>query len=365
MLYLFYREDRDFYQSSDGDTKALARAVDYNARQQALAVEEQYADPAGAFNVQRLDGAGTPWGNVVSACSVLPFLSSHQVVRLSGLIGASSQRRSKSGDDAAKPGISPDGLAALVRALPDTTVLIMEEGALKPTNAHIKALNALDVPKEIRPCAVPQGSERAAWVRTEVARRGGAIEQQASVRLAERLTGSLWAVSSAIDALLSYAGPGERITAAAVETMVRADEDADLFRLTDAIAARNAAQALTTLRRLLAGGMAPEQVMAGLTGRMRDWTLVKACQADRVPDAEAMKLLGWSAGKQRMTAQGARGFGRGELPNAYQALVIADEALKSRPGDERPLILDLLVLTLALRGDPEALRQTFPVPLAG
>src|SRR5579884_2798369 len=111
MLYLFYREDRDSYQSSDGDARALARAVDYNARQQALAIEERYADPAGAFNVQRLDGTSTPWGDVVSACSVLPFLSSHQVVRVSGLIGASTQRRSKSGDDAAKPGVSPEGLA--------------------------------------------------------------------------------------------------------------------------------------------------------------------------------------------------------------------------------------------------------------
>ena len=42
-------------------------------------------------------------------------------------------------------------------------------------------------------------------------------------------------------------------------------------------------------------------------------------------------------------------------------LVIADEALKSRPGDERLLILDMLVLTLADRGDPESLRQTFPI----
>lgn len=365
MLYLFYREDRDTYGSGDGDARALARAIDYNTRQQALEIEAHFADPAGAFNVQRLDGATTPWSEVVSACSVLPFLTSHQVVRLSGLIGASSQRRSRSGDDPAKPGISPDGLAALVLALPETTVLIMEEGALKPTNAHVKALNALDVPREIRPCPVPQGAERAAWVRAEATRRGGEIESRAATLLAERMTGPLWAVSTAVDTLLSYAGPGARITVADVETLVRADEDANLFGLTDAIVARNAAAALTTLRRLLAGGMAPEQVMAGLAGRVRDWALVKAFQADRIPDGEAMKKLGWAPGKFRAATQGARSFGRGELPNAYQALVIADEALKSRPGDERLLILDLLVLTLSMRGDPEALRQTFPIPIAG
>jgi hypothetical protein len=62
-----------------------------------------------------------------------------------------------------------------------------------------------------------------------------------------------------------------------------------------------------------------------------------------------------------MVTRGAASFGRGELPRAYQALVIVDEALKSRPGDERPLILDMLVLTLATRGDPAALREMFPI----
>lgn len=368
MLYLLYREDRDYYQSSDGDAKALLRAVDYGTRREVLAIEARYADPAGAFNVQRLDGTSTPWSDVVSACSVLPFLSSHQVVRLSGLIGASSQRRARSGDDPAKAGISPDGLASLVASMPDTTILIMEEGALKPANAHLKALNALnarDVPREIRPCPVPQGAERAAWVRAEVMRRGGVIEPAAAALLAERLTGPLWAVSTAVDTLLSYAGPGESITPAAVTTLVKADEDADQFQLADAIAARNVPAALTTLRKLLAAGQAPEQVMAGLASRVRDWALMKAFQSERKPDAEAMKQLGWNSGKFRAATQGARNFGRGELPNAYQALVIADEALKSRPGDERPLILDMLVLTLTMRGEAEALRQTFPIPIAG
>jgi DNA polymerase III delta subunit len=107
--------------------------------------------------------------------------------------------------------------------------------------------------------------------------------------------------------------------------------------------------------------MAQEQVLAMLVGRVRDWTLVKALQAEKVPEGAATSRLGWSAGKYRIVARGAATFARGELPRAYQALVIADEALKSRPGDERLLILDMLVLTLADRGDPQSLRQTFPI----
>ena len=179
--------------------------------------------------------------------------------------------------------------------------------------------------------------------------------------LARRLGGSLWGVSSAIDALLAYVGASERITSDAVQELVTPDEDAHVFHLTDAIADRQSGRALTLLHTLLTTGMAQEQVLAMLVGRVRDWTLVKALQAEKVPESAATSRLGWSAGKYRMVARGAATFARGELPRAYQALVIADEALKSRPGDERLLILDLLVLTLTDRGDPQSLRQTFPI----
>jgi DNA polymerase III subunit delta len=356
MLYLFYGED------------------DYTVRALARAVEARYADPAGSPSVLRLDGATTPWDDVVAACWVLPFLSSHQVVRLNGLIGAWGQRRAKNPDepaasrrrstnaeDSAKPGASPATLAALAQTLPETTVLVLEEGPLGPANAHLKALAALDIPKEIRACPLLEGTERVRWVREEVARRGGRIDAQAATELAGRLGGSLWAVSSAIDTLLAYEGAGGRITSAAVQELVTPDEDAHVFHLTDAIAERQSGRALRLLHTLLATGMAQEQVLAMLVGRVREWTLVKALQAEKAPEGAATSRLGWSAGKYRMVARGAATFARGELPRAYQALVIADEALKSRPGDERLLILDLLVLALAERRDPQSLRQTFPI----
>src|SRR5438067_6390325 len=179
MLYVFFGED------------------DYTVRALARAVEARYADPAGSFNVLRLDGATTPWDDVVAACRVLPFLSAHQVVRLNGLIGAwgqrrarnpdepgTSRRRSTSTEDPARPGASPATLAALAGTLPETTVLILEEGPLGPANAHLKALAALDIPKEIRTCPLLEGAERVRWVREEVAQRGGSIDAQAATELA-------------------------------------------------------------------------------------------------------------------------------------------------------------------------------------
>jgi DNA polymerase-3 subunit delta len=362
MLYLFYREEDDgAARAGDGGTRALSRMIDYGTRALARTIEERYADPAGAFNVQRLDGETAPWGEIVSACSVLPFFTLHQVVRVGGLIGASAQRRAKSGDDPAKPGVSPETLAALVAELPETTLLILEEGALKAGNAHLKRLAALDVPKEIRPTTAPQGPARATWVRDEVTRRGGTIDSGAATLLAQRLTDSLWSLSNAVDTLIAYAGPGGRITADAVATLVVPDEHPNAFHLSDAIAERQAARTLAVLHDLLKSGMAEEQIMAMLVGRIRDWTLAAAVKAERVPEGDALSRLGWNAGKYRMVSRGAASFGRGELPRAYQALVIADEALKSRPGDERPLILDMLVLTLATRGDPAALREMFPI----
>ncbi len=344
MLYLFYGDD------------------DYTARALAGATLARFADES-LFGVQRLDGAIAPWGEIVAACNVLPFLFPHQVVRVSGLIAASARRRAASGDDNAKPGASPDALAGLIRGLPETTVLILDEGALNATSPHLKAIAALDVSKEIRQCATPEGRARVQWIQDEVKRRGGAVEPAAATLLAERLPSSLWPVSQTIDTLLSYAGPGAAITRGAVEEMVAPEEDENAFHLGDAIVAKNPARALTVLHGLKDGGMVEEQALAMLVGRVRDWTLAAALKAERVPEDAAIKRLGWNPGKYRMVSRAVAAFARGELPRAYQVLVIADEALKSRPGDERPLILDMLVFTLATRGDPETLRGMFPVPL--
>src|SRR5205085_11220276 len=122
-----------------------------------------------------------------------------------------SRRRSTSAEDPTRPGASPATLAALAGTLPETTVLVLEEGPLGPANAHLKALAALDIPKEIHACPVLEGSERVRWVRAEVAKRGGSIDTAAATELAGRLGGSLWAVSNAIDTLLAYGGAGGRI----------------------------------------------------------------------------------------------------------------------------------------------------------
>lgn len=344
MLYLFYGDD------------------DYLTRARAAAIERRYAED-GMLAAQRFDGATTPWNDVVAACSVLPFFSARQVVRVTGLLGASARRRAASGDDGTKPGISPDGLCSLIGSMPETTILVLEEGTLQATNAHLKALSALDVPKEITPCPVLEGRARAQWVQATAQERGGAIDPAAAAMLAERRSGSLWPVSNAIDTLMAYVGHGNAITREAVELLIAPEEDDNIFHLSDAIAARQAGRALTLLHGLMAGGMVEEQVLATLVGRVRDWALVAALKAERMPESEAIKRLAWKPAKYGVVARGAASFGRGELPRAYQTLVSADEALKSRPSDERPLILDMLVFTLSTRGDPEGMRQTFPIPL--
>jgi len=346
MFYLYYGDDS------------------YTVRTQVAATQRRYAGDD-TFAVQRLDGATARWGEIVAACNVLPFLASYQVVRVEGLIAASARRRAASGDDLSKPGASPAALAGLVEALPATTVLILEEGALQATNAHLKAVAALNVEKRVTPCAALEGRARVTWTRDEVARRGGAIDASTATVLADRLSGSLWPLSQAIDTLISYVGPDRPITRAAVDQLVAPEEDDNAFHLSDAIASRQTGRALTLLHTLMDNGMVEEQIVAMLVGRVRDWTLLAAFKAERVPEGEAAKRLGWKPSKYGAVARGVAAFNRGELPRAYQALVVTDEALKSRPGDERPLIVDMLVFTLATRGDPEGLRQTFPIPLVG
>ena len=345
MIYVFYGED------------------DYTVRSLSSAIESEYSEPSSAINVLCLDGAEAPWSAIVAACHVLPFLTTHQVVRVRGLIGASARRRSKSSDAPNKPGASPETLANLVKQLPDTTILIIEEANLTASNAHLKSIAAVGTEVRIRACPALLGTDRVRWAQQEVARRGGNIDQDAAEALARRLPGSLWSVSGAIDTLIAYVGFVDQIRSRDVEQLVPTDDDVNAFHLADAIAGRREARAVALVHLLLAGGMAEEQIMAILVGRIRDWSLVAALKSEKVQSADLAKRLGWNAGKLGMVERDVQKFARGALPRAYQALVAADEALKSRPADERPLILEVLVLALAGRLDADTMRGMFPIPL--
>jgi DNA polymerase-3 subunit delta len=327
MLYLYFGED------------------DFTSRDLAAAARTRHADVAlGDLATRVLDGTTCSWDDVVQACSTLPFLAACQVVEVRGLLGAASAERKGGGaargeprGDASKGRVPPPaGFAAFVAGLPETTVLILLEGALNATNPYVKALHEarLDGSTIQQNMPLPPAAV-ARWLHERAAAAGVTLERDAVGLLIAAHRADLWALSAEIAKLAAYAGRGGTVTPAMVQALVATAAEATVFALTDAIAQGRLGAALPLLHALLAGGAAPEYVMAVLSGRLRDW------------------LLG--------TGRGPRPAGQTQasLTDAFTALVHADRVLKTGSSDDRLVVMDLLVAILTERLPSSILEEAF------
>lgn len=339
MLYLFYGED------------------DYTSRQLALVARARHADPiVGDLATQTLDGTTCSWDDVVTACSVLPFLSAAQVVEVRGLLTSASGKGAAGGrtDDRppaaptpAPPGKStrrvppPAQVATFIGGIPATTVLILTEGALTPTNLHVKALQEARLPDATITYSAPlQSAAVGRWVRERAGGAGITVEGPAVDLLIGAHKSNLWAMETELAKLAAYVGPGGKVTTAIVADLVHSAAEATVFRLLDAITAHRLDLALPLLRTLLDGGAAPEYLMAVLSGRFRDW-LLGVGRTPRPPNVSPA----W-------------------LADSFNALLSADRVLKTGSSDDRLVVMDLLVAVLTERLPSALLEQAF-TPVGG
>ena len=320
----------------------------FTSREAAAATRHGHADAAlGDLGVRILDGATCSWDDVVQACSVLPFLATAQVVEIRGLLGAAaterrggaaasrSAPRSEGGGDG-KRVPPPAQVVAFFAGMPPSTVLILVEGALPPTNPYLKALQEAKLPgAELHHNQPLSQQAQTRWLQQRAQAEGVTLKPEAAGLLGAINKADLWAMHSDMAKLASYAGPGGTITRDAVEALVPAAAEATVFALADAIGQRRLAQALTLLHTLLDRGAAPEYIMAVLSGRVRDW------------------LTGAGRGPR------PAGLTPDLLADAFNALVGADRVLKTGSSDDRLVVMDVLVTILTERLPSTLLEDAF------
>ncbi len=319
MFFLYYGED------------------DFTSREKAAGIRAQYQDEQlSEFSTRIIDGETCSWDDLVQACTVLPFLTSHQVVEARRLIGsvtpggkgtAGARGETKNESSKGSKRLPPPGqFATFVAGLPESTVFIMVEGALNETNPYLKALQEKQIPDatiQNNTFLPPQAVSR--WLQERARRTGVTIDNGANELLRQIHRADLWALQSEMVKLATFVGPKGTISRAVVEELVPAAAEATVFALADAIGQRQLPRALQLLHTLQSGGAAPEYIMAVLAGRYRDW------------------LQG--------TGRGPRpaGLTHEALVDAFNALVSADRVLKTGAGDDRIVVMDLLITILVER----------------
>ena len=340
----------------------IIHGPDSFSRHEALAALRAELDTDGmlATNTTLLDARSVTLPQLTMVCDAVPFLASARFVHVYGLLARAESERPTGGrrggraskEPAEEGGAGWLALAEYVDRMPPSTVLVLEDGDLRPNNPLLAAL----APKA-RVQAFGRMTVRVleGWIAGRARQRGVLFDGTALHLLAEstpsevaedRQWHALWWLTGEIEKLSLYAN-GERITERDVRRLVPAALESRAYLLADKVAERRAGEALTLLEELLAGGCPAPVLLATIAGRVRQLLLIRDLEETGVPRAQIAARVGVRSEWQfdRLWDQ-ARRTSTARLESAHQRLVQTDRAIKRGRIDEVTAI-ETLVAELA------------------
>jgi DNA polymerase III subunit delta len=296
-------------------------------------------------NTTRLEGQNLTLGELRNKCGALPFLSHYRLIMVDGLLGRFERRegRPRSRKGKARDGLSEwEGLAAYVKQMPATTVLVLLDDAVKAGNPLLEQLAPL---AEVKAFPMLRGRYLKAWIQQRVREEGGRIAPVAVNLLCDLIGGDLWAMNGEIQKLLLYSQ--ERpISEEDVRHLVSHAQEASIFALVDAVAERQIELAQRILHRLVRDGMEPTHILPMITRQFR----LIALALDLEPGLSRLQIqsrLGLTSPYVLDKTLGqARLYDLAGLKRAYDKLLETDLAIKTGKYSDR-LALELLVAELA------------------
>jgi DNA polymerase-3 subunit delta len=298
-----------------------------------------------ATNTTNLEGQHLTLSELRNKCGTAPFLSSHRLVIVDGLLGRFEvkQSRPRSGRGKSGNGLGEwEGLASYIKQMPETTVLMLVDGEVKGPNPLLKKLSPL---AEVRTFPLLRGRDLKVWIQQRVREEGGDITPQAVNLLAELIGGDLWAMNGEIQKLLLYSQ--ERpIGEDDVRQLVSHVQEANIFALVDAVAEGRTELAQRILHRLYHEGMAPTYILTMITRQFR----LIAQARDLEPGLSRLQIqdrLGLkSSYSLDKTLSQAKLYDFEGVKRAYDKLLETDLAIKTGKYSDK-LALELLVTELA------------------
>jgi DNA polymerase-3 subunit delta len=317
-------------------------ADDFSLREALAELKRGLGDgDALALNTVFFDGRHLTLAELLNACHTPPFLGTHRLVIVEGLLGRFERKRGDAASDASDPE-QWRRLGESCRGMPESTVLIFVDGQITRGNPLRKSLAAMAEEREFVP---PKGEALQRWIASRVQARGGRIAPQAASVLAGYAGDDLWLLAGEIEKLCLYAGEGP-IGVADVQKLTTYAREASVFPMIDAVVERRLTVAMRLIRELLAEGMSPQYLMAMLTRQFRLMVQALELGGQGLPAAEKRQRLGLSPRYpvDKLLRQSA-GYPMPRLVRAYEKLLEADWGMKTgRWGDETAL--DLLVAEL-------------------
>jgi DNA polymerase III subunit delta len=303
-------------------------------------VEAYVAEGTRDWGVRKFSAEEDDVSAIIGQAQTMPMLASMQVIFVSEV-----EAWERLGD------VSRDSLVKEISEYLDNpapfTTLVFEAASLDQRMRLAKMLSEKTVTVSVELSADP--AERASLavpLALEMAKELGAnLEGDAAEELCDILNGELAAIRTDLEKLSAYVGDRRKITREDVNLLVISSRKYEVWDLADMLSARQPAQALEFLDKLLREGEPAPALVGALA-----WTFRKLLEAQELPAG----IQGWQAAsrlKMRSNAaevavRQSRKFPRAQLASGLAALYEADSRLKSGGTNQRA-VMEFLVTQLA------------------
>ena len=302
---------------------------------------EQGADALLDANRHRMQGNQVSPQELIGVCQALPFLDTLRLVAVDGLL-ATAESRTGGGRGRRGGGAVDDRWQPLINAIPqmpETTLLVLSDGALNANNPLLRALGPVCTVEER---TAPRGEQLARWIKESAVAKGAAISPAAIRSMADLVGSDLWTLDQELEKLSLYAA-GREISESDIRLMVSQVREASIFEAVDAMIDGRPQVALRLLAQLRDDGREPQYIIAMVERQLRLLALARDSIERRVPQNELKRTLGTSSDfVVRKTMEQARRHSREDIAWRYDRLLEADLSIKQGRVDP-DLALELLV----------------------
>ena len=291
-------------------------------------------DFAEAFNYHRFGADNFSLQGLLDSLEALPMMAQRSMVQIDDV-----NLFALSGEDGA-------ACADFLSRIPDycTVVLVYETVEFKPDRRKKALAEALDRAVQVE-FAQPSERELVTWIARHLKKAGKRITVEDAQFLIHRTGGSMTALLSELGKLTAFV-EAETVGRSDIELLVEPVLEAEIWDLTDALAAGRGETALKSLDALLRKQEEPLRLLGSIGGQFRRLLTARRLLEGGKRQQELMKLCGMSAYPAQKAMESAKRLSEAFCAKAVLLCLEADEKLKTSY-DDPARILELLVLELA------------------
>ena len=308
-----------------------------------------------ATNTNEFDGKQVAPGQLLDACKAMPFLGTHRLVIVDGLLSrfekGSKTAKESDGEEEQEKVMPKKGWRAewgelnqKFAAMPPTTVLVFIDGEIKKGNLLLKQLAPL---AQVREFPELKGNILKEWIGVRIKGGGGSISPDAAKMLAAYAGDNLGVLAGEIDKLILYCA-GKRIEEKDVREVVSYAREANVFTMVDALIEGRSATAVPLLQQMLDEGAAAPYILFMITRQVRLLVEIKDLVNQKCSRNQIRERMGIASDFVLNKAlEQSRNYSMERLEQIYRKILETDISIKQGiwKGD---LALDLLVAELCV-----------------